>query len=53
MASGVPSVNNILKIGFLNEHVDHLLPKYMEAYDIVTIKDATFSVPNAILRSII
>jgi len=53
MASGVPAVNNILKIGFLNEHVDHLLPKYMEAYDIVTIKDATFSVPNAILRSII
>ena len=52
MANGVQS-NNILKIGFLNEHVDHLLPKYMDAYDIVTIKDATFNVPNAILRSII
>ena len=52
MANGV-KCNNILKIGFLNEHVEQLLPKYMDAYDIVTIKDATFSVPNAILRSII
>ena len=53
MANGVESKNNVLKIGFLNEHVEQLLPKYMEAYDIVTIKDSTFNVPNAVLRSII
>ncbi len=53
MAAGFPTLNNILKIGFLNDKVDELLPKYMEAFDIVTIKDDTFNVPNAILRSII
>ena len=53
MANGFPSLNNLLKIGFLNEHAEELLPRYMEAYDIVTIRDPTFNVPNAILRSII
>ena len=53
MAAGFPSLNNILKIGFLNDKENELLPKYMDAFDIVTIKDDTFNVPNAILRSII
>ena len=53
MANGFPKLNNILKIGFLNTHVDELLPKYMDIYDIVTIKDDTFNIPNAILRSIL
>lgn len=53
MATGLTNINNILKIGFLNNHVEELLPKYMEIYDIVTINDATFDVPNAILKSVI
>ena len=53
MANGFPQMNNILKIGFLNDKEDELLDKYMNAFDIVTIKDDTFSIPNAILRSII
>jgi len=54
MAAGFPSLNNILKIGFLNgDKWEVMLPKYMEVYDIVMINDDTFNVPNAILRSII
>jgi HAD superfamily hydrolase (TIGR01544 family) len=53
MANGFPKMNNILKIGFLNDKENELLEKYMNAFDIVTIKDDTFNIPNAILRSII
>ncbi|RNA11855.1 cytosolic 5 -nucleotidase 3A isoform X1 [Brachionus plicatilis] len=53
MANGFPSLNHVLKIGFLNDKVEEQLPKYMEAFDIVIIKDDTFIIPNAILRSII
>lgn len=53
MANGFPSLNNILRIGFLNDKVDDLLDKYMDAFDIVIIKDDTFNVPNAIVRAII
>ena len=53
MANGFPALNNILKIGFLNVHVEELLPLYLEIYDIVTIKDDTFNVPNAIIKSIL
>jgi 5'-nucleotidase len=52
MAAGFES-NNILKIGFLNEHCEQLLPSYMDVYDIVTIKDSTFNVPNAVIKSIV
>jgi 5'-nucleotidase len=53
MANGFPSLNYVLKIGFLNDKVDEFLPQYMDAFDIVAIKDDTFNVPNAILRAII
>ncbi|KAJ8354262.1 hypothetical protein SKAU_G00218290, partial [Synaphobranchus kaupii] len=35
MADGVPNVENILKIGFLNDKVEERLEKYMDSYDIV------------------
>lgn len=50
MADGLRSINNELKIGFLNDHVDKFLQIYMNKFDIVIIKDQTFDVPNAILR---
>lgn len=53
MANGFPALNNVLKIGYLNFHVEEQLQHYLEIYDIVTIKDDTFNVPNAILRSIL
>ncbi|XP_039592468.1 cytosolic 5'-nucleotidase 3 isoform X1 [Polypterus senegalus] len=53
MADGVTSVENILKIGFLNDKVDALLEKYMELYDIVLVKDETLDVPNSILQKIL
>lgn len=53
MASGYKNINTILKIGFLNGNVEEQLPKYMEIYDIVSINDPTFDIPNAILKSVI
>ncbi|XP_015212478.1 cytosolic 5'-nucleotidase 3 isoform X2 [Lepisosteus oculatus] len=53
MADGVPSVENILKIGFLNDKVDERLEKYMDAYDIVLAKDETLEVPNSVLQKIL
>ncbi len=53
MSAGVPVISNQLKIGFLNDKIQELLPIYMEVFDIVIIKDQTFTIPNAILRSIL
>jgi hypothetical protein len=53
MANGFPTLNNLLKIGFLNGKVDVLLPEYMESYDIVLIEDDSFDVANAILDKIL
>lgn len=53
MAAGIPNLQNILKIGFLNEHPEELLARYMDIYDIVLVNDSTFEVPNGIIRSII
>uniref|UniRef100_A0A8C2BYR9 5'-nucleotidase n=1 Tax=Cyprinus carpio TaxID=7962 RepID=A0A8C2BYR9_CYPCA len=53
MADGVPNVENILKIGFLNDKVEELLEKYMDSYDIVLVKDETLEVPNSILQKIL
>ncbi|XP_037640078.1 cytosolic 5'-nucleotidase 3 isoform X2 [Sebastes umbrosus] len=53
MADGAPNVENILKIGYLNEKVDELLDKYLDSYDIVLVRDDTLEVPNAILQKVL
>uniref|UniRef100_A0A8D3DBR9 5'-nucleotidase n=1 Tax=Scophthalmus maximus TaxID=52904 RepID=A0A8D3DBR9_SCOMX len=53
MADGAPSVENILKIGFLNDKVEERLDKYLDSYDIVLVKDETLEVPNAILQKVL
>ncbi|XP_018426937.1 PREDICTED: cytosolic 5'-nucleotidase 3A isoform X2 [Nanorana parkeri] len=53
MADGVPNVENILKIGFLNDKVEELLEKYMDSYDIVLVKDESLDVANSILQKIL
>ncbi|XP_056143950.1 cytosolic 5'-nucleotidase 3-like isoform X2 [Lampris incognitus] len=49
MADGVQDMENILKIGFLNDKVEERKPSYLNSYDIVLVKDETMEVPNAIL----
>ncbi|MFT7800438.1 cytosolic 5'-nucleotidase 3A isoform X1 [Arapaima gigas] len=54
MADGVPNVDSILKIGYLNDKVvEDQLEKYLDSYDIVLIKDETLEVPNSILQKIL
>lgn len=53
MADGVPSVENILKIGFLNDKVEEQRGRYLDAYDIVLESDETLDVVNGILRYIL
>ncbi|CAF93645.1 unnamed protein product, partial [Tetraodon nigroviridis] len=53
MADGAPCVENILRIGFLNDKVEERLDKYLDSYDIVLVKDETLEVPNAILQRIL
>uniref|UniRef100_A0AAV2KDN2 5'-nucleotidase n=1 Tax=Knipowitschia caucasica TaxID=637954 RepID=A0AAV2KDN2_KNICA len=50
MADGVQAMENILKIGFLNDKVEDRRQTYMDSYDIVLIQDETLEVPNAIVR---
>nr|XP_055076059.1 cytosolic 5'-nucleotidase 3-like [Misgurnus anguillicaudatus] len=52
MADGVTDLQNILKIGYLNDKADERRQSYLDAYDIVLEKDETMHVPNAILRYI-
>uniref|UniRef100_A0A4W5R501 5'-nucleotidase n=2 Tax=Hucho hucho TaxID=62062 RepID=A0A4W5R501_9TELE len=49
MADGVHGMENILKIGFLNDKVEERKTAYLNAYDIVLVKDETMDVPNALL----
>ncbi|XP_030396824.1 7-methylguanosine phosphate-specific 5'-nucleotidase isoform X1 [Gopherus evgoodei] len=49
MADGVPNVENVLTVGFLNDKVDERRGKYRDAYDIVLEKDETLDVVNGIL----
>ncbi|XP_017284994.1 cytosolic 5'-nucleotidase 3 [Kryptolebias marmoratus] len=49
MADGVQDMQNILKIGFLNDKVEERKQTYLDSYDIVLIKDETLEVPNAIV----
>lgn len=45
--SGVEA--HILKIGFLNEHIEANLPAYLDAFDIVLMDDQTMTVPRNIV----
>jgi cytosolic 5'-nucleotidase 3 len=49
MAEGMPSTAHVLKIGFLFDHVEHNLPKYLDTFDIVLVDDQSVEVPQAIL----
>ncbi|XP_073700224.1 cytosolic 5'-nucleotidase 3-like [Garra rufa] len=49
MADGVVNLQNVLKIGYLNDKVDERRQSYLNSYDIVLEKDETMDVPNAIL----
>lgn len=53
MADGVPGVENILKIGFLNDKVEEQREHYMDSYDIVLEKDETLDVVNRLLQHIL
>lgn len=52
MANGVPSSSHILKIGFLFDHVEANMEKYMKTFDIVLVDDQTMDVPFALLSLI-
>lgn len=52
MANGVPSSSHILKIGFLFDHVEANMEKYMNTFDIVLVDDQTMDVPRALLALI-
>ncbi|XP_055697131.1 7-methylguanosine phosphate-specific 5'-nucleotidase isoform X2 [Phlebotomus papatasi] len=52
MADGIPTSSHVLKIGFLFDHVEQSLPKYMDTFDIVLIDDQTMRVPQKILSLI-
>ncbi|KAM8713191.1 hypothetical protein ACLKA7_013493 [Drosophila subpalustris] len=49
MANGVPASSHILKIGFLFDHVEANMDKYMNTFDIVLVDDQTMDVPRALL----
>lgn len=53
MADGVPGVENILKICFLNDKVEERRERYMDSYDIVLEKDETLDVVNGLLQHIL
>lgn len=50
MIDGMEETNNVLKIGFLYDQVEHSLPSYMEKFDLVLIDDQTMNVPTDVLR---
>ncbi|BFG05670.1 7-methylguanosine phosphate-specific 5'-nucleotidase [Drosophila madeirensis] len=52
MASGVPASSHIIKIGFLFDHVEANMDKYMKTFDIVLVDDQTMDVPRALLALI-
>ncbi|KAM8825074.1 cytosolic 5'-nucleotidase 3-like [Synchiropus picturatus] len=49
MADGVQDIENILKIGYLNDKVEERRQSYLDSYDIVLVKDETLDIPNAVL----
>ncbi|KAH8405142.1 hypothetical protein KR222_004570 [Zaprionus bogoriensis] len=52
MANGVPASSHILKIGFLFDHVEANMQRYMDTFDIVLVDDQTMDVPRALLALI-
>lgn len=52
MADGIPASSHVLKIGFLFDHAEQSLPRYMDTFDIVLVDDQTMDVPRAILEMI-
>ncbi|XP_053685561.1 7-methylguanosine phosphate-specific 5'-nucleotidase [Sabethes cyaneus] len=52
MADGIPTSSHVLKIGFLFDHPEQNLPRYMDTFDIVLIDDQTMDVPRAILEMV-
>ncbi|XP_023573964.1 7-methylguanosine phosphate-specific 5'-nucleotidase [Octodon degus] len=53
MADGVPGVQDILKIGFLNDKVEGRRERYLDAYDIVLESDETLDVVNGLLQHVL
>ncbi|CAH2302599.1 7-methylguanosine phosphate-specific 5 -nucleotidase [Pelobates cultripes] len=52
MADGVASLDNILRIGFLNDKVEEQTELFLQSYDIVLVQDETLDVVNGILKYI-
>ncbi|XP_053554857.1 7-methylguanosine phosphate-specific 5'-nucleotidase isoform X2 [Bombina bombina] len=52
MADGVPTVDNILRIGFLNDKIEEQAEVFLQSYDIVLVQDETLDVVNGILQYI-
>ncbi|KAA0196627.1 Cytosolic 5' nucleotidase III [Fasciolopsis buskii] len=46
-------LSTVLRVGFLNESVETHLDKYKDIYDIVLVNDDSFTVPLAIVQSIL
>ncbi|XP_033101084.1 cytosolic 5'-nucleotidase 3A-like [Anneissia japonica] len=52
LADGLIQPEYVLKIGFLNSHVDQNLEAYKSNFDIVVVEDSTMDVPNAVVNKI-
>ncbi|KAL7869900.1 hypothetical protein AOLI_G00138880 [Acnodon oligacanthus] len=52
MADKIRNIQNILRVGYLNDKVEERRDAYVGSYDIVLEKDETLDVPNAILNYI-
>ncbi|XP_024140183.1 7-methylguanosine phosphate-specific 5'-nucleotidase [Oryzias melastigma] len=53
MADGVSDPRHVLTVGFLNDQVEERKESYVNAFDVVLVRDETMDVPNAILRNVI
>eukprot|EP00854_Cymbomonas_tetramitiformis_P007218 gene7218-8600_t len=51
MAEGI-SHNEVLKVGFLNDSVDKLLPKYTDVFDVIIVNDGSMEFVNDLIREI-